>query len=89
MAIKVLGRNTKQEFSRNRYNFVIVDNFDAYHQTASPVISYTDNPQNAVNVQDVFAVSVNDNDYLIVEYQGPNLISTVETELMDVRQNTI
>ena len=57
---------------------------DAYKQTLNPTVVYTDNPAEEKRVKDTFARKKSEDEYVIIEYEGSNLISKVEAEIMGV-----
>lgn len=85
MATKILGSNNERDFINNSNKFQKLDQFDAYKQYLDPTVVYTDNPAEVKNVKDTFARKKNEDEYVIIEYQGSNLISIVEEEIMRIK----
>ncbi len=83
MAIKILGENTKEQFLNNSWKFKEIGNF--YKQTLNPSVEFTDNKEEVQKVKDVLAVERNNDGYIILEYEGSNLISEVEKELIAIK----
>ena len=84
MATEIKGSNNELDFLKNRNKFKKVDQFDAYKQTLNPTVVYTDNPAEEKRVKDTFARKKSEDEYVIIEYDGSNLISKVEAEIMGV-----
>jgi len=82
MATRILGYNTEEEFRNNANRFRQLKNFDAYHQKLNPAVTYVEDKERVQPIKDTFARKLNDGRYAIIEYEGPNLLETVEQEVM-------
>jgi hypothetical protein len=85
MATVIKGRNNEQQFLNNSNKFQKLDHFDAYKQSLNPTVDYTENPAEVKKVKDTFARKKNEDEYVIIEYEGSNLISEVETAIMGIK----
>ncbi len=85
MATKIKGSNNERDFLNNSNKFQKLDHFDAYKQSLNPTVDYTENPAEVKKVKDTFARKKNEDEYVIIEYEGSNLISEVETAIMGIK----
>lgn len=74
----------KNQFIESRYKFKIFHDYDFFKQSINPMIVYTDNPAEVKKVKDTFARKKTEDEYVIIEYEGSNLISKVEAEIMGI-----
>ena len=81
-------RIDKKQFIESCYKFKVFCDYDFYKQSINPMIVYTDNPVEEKVIKDIFARMQNDDEYVIIEYKGSNLLSKVETAIMGVDLNT-
>lgn len=81
MAIKILGNNTEREFESNVNRFKYCGDLRVYKQTLNPMIIYTDDVKNSHQIIDTFAFRTRDNNYIVFEYKGLNLIENVQREI--------
>lgn len=81
MAVSILGRNSQDQFRNNAHKFVYHNEFSAYKQTLTPFPSYTNDPKEAKEIEDIFAKQQDDDSYIVIKYTGSNYIGTVQNEL--------
>ncbi len=81
MAIKIIGNNTKRDFENNVNKFQYCGDLRAYKQTLNPMINYTDDVNKSQQIVDTFAFRAGDDNYIIFEYKGLNLIENVQIEI--------
>ena len=84
MATIIKGSNNERDFLSNSNKFQKLDQFDAYKQYLDPTVVYTGNPAEEKHIKDTFARKKSEDEYVIIEYEGSNLISKVESEIMEV-----
>lgn len=81
MAIKILGNNTQEQFENNRNKFEYYESLQVYKQTLNPMINYTYDENMSHPIVDTFAFCAGDDNYIIFEYSGLNLIVNVQREI--------
>lgn len=81
MAIEIIGNNTERDLKNNVNKFQYYDDLRVYKQTLNPMINYTDDANKSQQIVDTFAFCAGDDNYIIFEYKGLNLIENVQREI--------